>query len=286
MKRIVSLMLMLVLVISVICILPVSSNAAVFDDTQMYIVDEDDCSVDSSAFVGNTVSLMWRSKDNVVFYEVYCRVFQDYGNGYNTGWVRILPYVENVNGNESIHASVPIKDKMMAGIACKNDAVGQDVTIDFCIIGIFDENIELEDNYSSDKLAPSTGMLYSDSESFVPSLVVENSDTDTVSDAITLAPSASRFDFSISRPYNYFSESVITNYWFFVASKNGDWLPLYSFSADKDGDVLYVSVSLSTLKTYADSNNCIRITVRGKSGDDFVTPYYGGHEGGYTLRFE
>lgn len=285
MKRIVSLLLILVLAVSVICALPVSSNAAVLADSRMRIVDEDNCLVDSSSFASGDVSLTWTCEDDVKFYAVYCRVFQDYGKGYNTGWVSVLPCIENVIGNDSIHTSVPIKDRMMAGIACKNDALNQDVTVDFCVIGVLDESLKLEDSYASDKLISSTGTLYPNSESFVPNLTIGN---DTVAgdimSVISVPSSSSVFKFNITRPYNYFSESAITNYWFFVANSKGDWAPLYSFKADANGNVLNAAVLLDDLKDYADSNKSVRVTVRAVADSEFVTPYYGGAKGGYTLR--
>ena len=284
MKRIVSLLLILVLAVSVICALPVSSNAAALVDSRMRIVDEDNCLVDSSSFASGDVSLTWTCEDDVKFYAVYCRVFQDYGKGYNTGWVSVLPRIENVIGNDSIHTSVPIKDSMMAGIACKNDALNQDVTVDFCVIGVLDEGLKLEDSYASDKLISSTGTLYPNSESFIPNLTIGN---DTVAgdimSVISVPSSSSVFKFSITRPYNYFSESAITNYWFFVANSRGDWAPLYGLKADVNGNVLNATIPLDEFEDYIDSNKSVRVTVRGLSGADFVTPYYGGATGGYTL---
>ena len=285
MKRIVSLLLTLVLVVSVICALPVSSNAAVLADSRMRIVDEDNCLVDSSAFVSDDVSLTWTCEDDVKFYVVYCRVFQDYGKGYNTGWVSVSPRIDNVSGNDSMHASVPIKDRMMAGIACKNDVSNQDVTVDFCIIGVLDDSLKLEGSYASDELVPSTGMLYPNSESFVPSLTIGN-DTAAgdITTVISVPSSASAFKFNITRPYNYFSESAIVSYWFFAADRRGDWAPLYGFKADANGNVLNATIPLDEFEDYVDSNNSVRVTVRALSYSDFVTPYYGGVNGGYTLR--
>ena len=285
MKRIVGLLLaVIMLVTTVVCSL-VSVEASSIDIAPSFEQGFVCNSTLDSFFVDSTLRLSWDSHSNRMTFTrfgIYYSIQQDYA-GIGTDWMLcdVVECPEDYDGR--ITATVFLDSEFASKLAFKNDAQGQSVFITFVVVGYvgsvepsktstFFGSADFIENYCP-------VLVYDDAGVFTPALNFGKFDKGDDDEKVISC--------SVIPPEEYFLSEKIAGYKLFVVNQeDSQWQPIKGASA-RNGDnmrVLNFELPVDSLYDYADADGNVKFTVRGfdKNGT-FVTPFYGGPDGGYVV---